>query len=349
MKLATIIGARPQFIKAASVSRVLKNYPSVTERIIHTGQHYDDNMSQLLFNQLQIPKPDYDLNVGSASHGRQTGLMLERIEQVLMAEKPDWVLTYGDTNSTLAGALAAVKLHIPTAHVEAGLRSFNRRMPEEINRIAADHVSDVLFAPTKNAMRLLEKEGLSGKAVFSGDVMYDSVVFYSGLLNKTHRPRILDSLDSYYLATIHRPENTDNAQRLQNIFSAFSEVDLPVVLPLHPRTRNLLDGIKYNENVKIIEPVGYLQMLYFLKHSAKVLTDSGGVQKEAYFMQKPCLTLRDQSEWVETLEGNWNFIVAADKDLILEKIGINEFGPQTPAFGDGHAAQKIVDYLLKVS
>ena len=346
MKLATIIGARPQFIKAATVSRILKDYPSITEIIIHTGQHYDDNMSKVFFRQLQIPRPDYDLEVGSASHGKQTGLMLERIERVLLEEKPDWVLTYGDTNSTIAGALAAVKLHIPTAHVEAGLRSFNRKMPEEINRIATDHVSDLLFVPTQNAMELLDKEGLSEKAVFSGDVMYDSVLFYSELLNNTHKPPILDSIDTYFLATIHRPENTDNPQRLQNIFSAFSEVDLPVILPLHPRTRKLLDGVKYNDNVKIIDPVGYLQMLYLLKHSSKVLTDSGGLQKEAYFMRKPCLTLRDQSEWVETLEGNWNFIVAADKDLILNKIRVGEYGPQTKAFGDGKAAQKIVDRIL---
>ncbi|HGY57256.1 MAG TPA: UDP-N-acetylglucosamine 2-epimerase (non-hydrolyzing) [Caldithrix abyssi] len=345
MKLATIIGTRPQFIKAATVSRLIKEISSVTEVIIHTGQHYDDNMSEVFFKQLQIPQPHYNLEVGSGSHGQQTGLMLQRIEQVLIKEKPDWVLIYGDTNSTIAGALAAVKLHILTAHVEAGLRSFNRKMPEEINRIATDRVSDVLFAPTQNAMDLLQKEGLEQRAVFSGDVMYDSILFYSELLNESHRPPVLDSLDAYYLATIHRPENTDNPQHLQSIFSAFSELDLPVVLPLHPRTRNLLDGIRYNENVKIIDPVGYLQMLYLLRHSFKVLTDSGGLQKEAYFMQKPCLTLRDQSEWVETLEGNWNFIVAANKDMILEKIQINEYGPQTLAFGNGRAAKKIVDHL----
>ncbi|HID38991.1 MAG TPA: UDP-N-acetylglucosamine 2-epimerase (non-hydrolyzing) [Calditrichaeota bacterium] len=347
MKLATIIGARPQFIKAATVSRIIKKIPEVNEIIIHTGQHYDRNMSQVFFEQLQISTPDYDLKVGSASHGKQTGMMLERIEDVLLEENPDWVLTYGDTNSTLAGTLAAVKLHIPTAHVEAGLRSFNRKMPEEINRIATDHVSDLLFAPTKNAMRLLDKEGLSEKAVFSGDVMYDSVLFYSELLNNTYKPPILDSIDTYFLATIHRPENTDNPQRLQNIFSAFSEVNLPVILPLHPRTRKLLDGIRYTDNVKIIDPVDYLQMLYLLKFSSKVLTDSGGLQKEAYFMQKPCLTLREQSEWVETLEGNWNFIVAADKNLILEKIGVNKFEPQTSAFGNGKAADYIVEHLLK--
>ncbi len=345
MKLATIIGARPQFIKAATVSRALKEHPDINEVLIHTGQHYDANMSEIFFKQLQIPEPDYNLEVGSASHGRQTGQMLERIEEVLLKEEPDWVLTYGDTNSTVAGALAAVKLHIPAAHVEAGLRSFNRKMPEEINRVATDHISDLLLAPTQNAMELLKKEGLQNKAVFTGDVMYDSVLFYSGLVNETHRPQVLEEVDAYYLATIHRPENTDNPERLQNIFSAFSETDLPVILPLHPRTKSLLAHIRYNDNVKLIDPVGYLQMIYLLKHSAKVLTDSGGLQKEAYFMQKPCITLRDQTEWIETLEGNWNFIVAADKDKILTHLAVSEFGPIQQAYGDGRAAEQVVNLL----
>ncbi len=346
MKLATIIGARPQFIKAATVSRVIRNTDEVDEILIHTGQHYDANMSDVFFKQLQIPEPDYNLEVGSASHGRQTGQMLERIEEVLIKEKPDWVLTYGDTNSTVAGALAAVKLHIPTAHVEAGLRSFNRKMPEEINRIASDHISDLLFAPTQNAINLLAAEGIVEQARFSGDVMYDSILFYSDLLNESHRLPVLGTLDSYYLATIHRPENTDEPERLQSIFSAFSELDKPVVLPIHPRTRHLLDDIQFNDNVHIIDPVGYLEMIYLLKHSSKVLTDSGGLQKEAYFMNKACLTLRDQTEWIETLEKNWNFIVAADKDKILNKIQVNNLGTRNNAFGDGHAAEIIIKELL---
>jgi UDP-GlcNAc3NAcA epimerase len=347
MKIATIIGARPQFIKAATVSRVLKDKPHINEVIIHTGQHYDANMSDVFFKQLHIPVPDYNLEVGSAGHGKQTGRMLERIEEVLIKEKPDWLLTYGDTNSTVAGALAAVKLHIPAAHVEAGLRSFNRKMPEEINRVATDHISDLLLAPTQNAMELLGKEGLAEKAVFTGDVMYDSILFYSELLNETHRPESLNGLAAFYLSTIHRPENTDNPQRLQSIFSAFSEADLPVVLPLHPRTKQRLKGIRYNDNVRLIEPVGYLQMIYLLRHSKKVLTDSGGLQKEAYFLRKPCITLRDQTEWIETLDGNWNFIVAADKDKILSYLQVSEFGPIQKAYGDGHAAENIISAISR--
>ncbi len=345
MKIATIIGARPQFIKAATISRVIKSRTDIQEVLVHTGQHYDKNMSKVFFKQLQIPEPDYNLEVGSASHGKQTGQMLERIEKVLLKEKPDWVLTYGDTNSTVAGSLVAVKLHIPTAHVEAGLRSFNRKMPEEINRIATDHISDLLFAPTQNAINLLAKEGLTDRARFSGDVMYDSIVFYSRLIEEKHRHPALDNLGDYYLSTIHRPENTDNPQRLQSIFSAFTELDKPVILPLHPRTKGMLENIKYGQNVKIIDPVGYLEMIYLLKHSSKVLTDSGGLQKEAYFMEKACITLRDQTEWIETLENNWNFIVAADKDRILEKIKVNNLGARSNAFGDGQAAQKIIDEI----
>jgi len=347
MKIATIIGARPQFIKAATISRVIRNRTDISEVLIHTGQHYDANMSDIFFKQLQIPEPDYNLEVGSGSHGKQTGQMLDRIEKVLLKEKSDWVLTYGDTNSTVAGSLAAVKLHIPTAHVEAGLRSFNRKMPEEINRIATDHISDLLFAPTQNAMDLLAKEGLEDISRFSGDVMYDSILFYSRLIEEKHRHSILNNLGDYYLATIHRPENTDNPKRLQSIFSAFSELDKPVILPIHPRTRYLLDKIQFNGNVHIINPVGYLEMIYLLKHSSKVLTDSGGLQKEAYFMEKACITLRDQTEWIETLENNWNFIVAADKEKILDKIQINNLGPRSNAFGDGQAAEKIVKGIVK--
>jgi len=349
MKLATIIGARPQFIKAAAVSRIIKKYDDIHETIIHTGQHYDANMSDVFFSELKIPRPDYNLEVGSASHGKQTGVMLERIEQVLQRENPDWVLTYGDTNSTLAGALAAVKLHIPIAHIEAGLRSFNRLMPEEINRIATDHVSDLLLAPTQNALQLLEREGLSGRSVFTGDVMFDSLLFYKELITDKHRIDEIKNINSFYLATIHRPENTDDKKRLQSIFEAFSHLNYPVILPLHPRTKKLLDGIKFNHNTLLVPPVSYLQMIYLLKNCQKVLTDSGGLQKEAYFMKKPCLTLRDQSEWVETLENNWNFIVGADTRKILEKIAVQEFGSQSEGFGDGRAAEHVIETVLKNS
>ncbi len=348
MKIVSIVGARPQFIKAATISRVIRKTDGIEEVLVHTGQHYDENMSEIFFRELDIPQPDYNLEVGSALHGQQTGRMLERVEEVLLKEKPDWVLTYGDTNSTVAGSLAAVKLHIPTAHVEAGLRSFNRRMPEEINRIATDHVSDLLFAPTQNAMQLLAKEGLAERARFTGDVMFDSILFYKELVTEEHRIPILDQAPEFFLATIHRPDNTDDDGRLQHIFNALSELNKDVILPVHPRTRKKLQDIYYGDNVHIIQPVGYLQMVYLLEKCEKVLTDSGGLQKEAYFMQKPCVTLRDETEWIETLGNGWNFIVGADEKKILEKIKVKSFGPRSKAFGDGRAAEKVVEEIRNV-
>ncbi|VAX16058.1 UDP-2,3-diacetamido-2,3-dideoxy-D-glucuronic acid 2-epimerase [hydrothermal vent metagenome] len=346
MKIVSIIGARPQFIKAAVVSKEFIKRDGIEEILVHTGQHYDENMSKVFFDELEIPKPDYNLGVGSASHAVQTGQMLIKTEELLMSEKPDWVLVYGDTNSTIAGALAATKLHIKIAHVEAGLRSFNKLMPEEINRITTDRISDLLLVPSQNAMKLLEKEGLAENSLFVGDVMFDSILFYQKMAEeKISLSDITDKKD-FYLATVHRAENTDDRQRLQNIFSAFSEMNKPVILPLHPRTRSKLEGIEYNDNVKIIEPVSYLEMILLLKNSSKVLTDSGGLQKEAYFMQKPCITLRDETEWIETLNGNWNFIVGTDKDLILEKISVDTFDEQGEYYGDGKAGEKIVNALL---
>lgn len=346
MKIVSIIGARPQFIKAAVVSKEFIKRDGIEEILVHTGQHYDENMSKVFFDELEIPKPDYNLGVGSASHAVQTGQMLIKTEELLMSEKPDWVLVYGDTNSTIAGALAATKLHIKIAHVEAGLRSFNKLMPEEINRITTDRISDLLLVPSQNAMKLLEKEGLAENSLFVGDVMFDSILFYQKMAEeKISLSDITDEKD-FYLATVHRAENTDDRQRLQNIFSAFSEMNKPVILPLHPRTRSKLEGIEYNDNVKIIEPVSYLEMILLLKNSSKVLTDSGGLQKEAYFMQKPCITLRDETEWIETLNGNWNFIVGTDKDLILEKISVDTFDEQGEYYGDGKAGEKIVNALL---
>lgn len=349
MKIATVVGARPQFIKAATVSRIIKQYPTINEIIIHTGQHYDENMSDVFFNELNIPIPQYNLEIGSFSHGKQTGRMLEKIEEVFLREKPDWVLVYGDTNSTIAGALAASKLHIPIAHVEAGLRSYNRRMPEEINRIVTDHVSDKLFVPTQNAMTILAAEGLKDKGIFTGDVMYDSICYYKEIARQKVKLEDVVDVESgkYYIATIHRQENTDDLKKLQEIFLAFSELDMPVIVPLHPRTRNILDEVSFRSNVKIIDPVGYLEMVCLLDNCAKVFTDSGGLQKEAYFLQKPCITLRDETEWIETLEGNWNFTVGADKQKMLDMVNIKNFAPQKNAFGDGNAAKIIVESLVK--
>ncbi len=346
MKIVTIVGARPQFIKAAVVEKALSKKENVEHILVHTGQHYDENMSAVFFDELQISKPDYNLGVGSGTHAVQTGKMLIDIEKVLLDIRPDWVLLYGDTNSTIAGSLAAAKIHLKTAHVEAGLRSFNMRMPEEINRILTDRISNILFAPTQNAVELLAKEGLTENVIFSGDVMYDSILFYEKLAEEKYSIEDIVNIDEFYLGTVHRPENTDVHDRLQNIFEAFSELDLPIVIPIHPRTKKLLQNIKFSDNVKIIEPVSYLQMVMLLKHSQKVLTDSGGLQKEAYFLKKPCITLRDETEWIETLEGNWNFIVGADKEKILEKVAVNNFEPQTNAFGNGKAGEKIANVLI---
>lgn len=346
MKIISTVGARPQFVKMVAIHKAILEYPEIEHIILHTGQHYDNNMSKIFFKELQIPHPSYNLEIGSGSHGLQTGLMLKKIESVLIKEKPEWVLLYGDTNSTLAGALAASKLHIKIAHIEAGLRSFNRKMPEEINRIATDHISDILLAPTQNAMSLLEKEGLKEKSYFVGDVMYDSILFFKELAERKYKIENITSLKNFYLGTIHRAENTNDINKLRSIFEAFSELDLPIILPLHPRTKKIIKKIKFSENVKIIEPVGYLKMILLLKNCRKVLTDSGGLQKEAYFLKKPCITLRNETEWVETLEDNWNFVVCTDKKLILEKVKNKDFGKHKNCFGDGKAAEKIVKLIL---
>ena len=350
MKIVSVIGARPQFIKAAAVSRVLRATPGLQEILIHTGQHYDENMSEIFFRQLSIPEPDYNLEVGSGTHAHQTGLMLEGVEKVLFLEKPDYVLVYGDTNSTIAGALAATKLHIPVAHVEAGLRSFNRLMPEEINRIVTDRISDLLLAPTPTAIANLKQEGLEAQTVFSGDVMYDSVSFYSKILvsggDEYKTPGIPGS---YLLATIHRAENTDNPENLKNIFSAFSRIDSPVVLPVHPRTAGLLKTlVSVPSNVIIIEPVGYLEMLRLTMHAGKVLTDSGGLQKEAYFVGRQCITMRTETEWVETLHDNWNIVTGTDPEKILNAVHTPQpTAPRRNDFGDGHSASVIAKALMK--
>jgi len=363
MKIMTIIGARPQFIKAAAVSRILKNYDDMKEIIVHTGQHYDDNMSDVFFKELEIPEPDYYLGVGSGTHGVQTGRMLEKIEAVLMKENPDMVLIYGDTNSTLAGALAASKLHIPVAHIEAGLRAFNRKIPEEINRIVADHVSDLLFVPTKTAVDNLIREGIPEKRIhYVGDVMFDAAIFYGEKAEK--QSKILKKLDlktgEYILSTIHRAYNTDIAERLRAIFGGLSKIakDIAVVVPLHPRTKAALlkEGIyeKISKKIKIIEPVGYLDMVKLEKNSKLIVTDSGGVQKEAFFYKIPCVTLREETEWVELIDLGWNCLVPPYSEEFIEK-GVRKAlnspnGLEAQPYGDGKSSEKIVkilrEYLL---
>lgn len=346
MKIVSIVGARPQFIKAAPVSRQLRRIH--TEVLLHTGQHYDFLMSEVFFRELGIPVPDYNLGVGSASHGKQTGEMLARIEEVLLQERPAWVLVYGDTNSTLAGALAAAKLHIPVAHVEAGLRSFNRAMPEEINRLLADHVSALLLCPTATAVQNLAREGIAAGVHLVGDVMYDAVL--QGLAVATRR--VHERLDlvpqGYLLATIHRPSNTDDPAVLAGIVAALNATGETVVFPAHPRTRKALQsaGIVPAANVRLTDPVSYLDMLALERDARLILTDSGGVQKEAYWLGVPCITLRRETEWVETVAAGWNVLVGADPARILDAVhGFCPTGERPPFFGDGRAGEKIAHLL----
>ncbi len=316
MKIVTVIGARPQFIKAAVVSRWLRQTPGCQEILVHTGQHYDENMSDVFFQELEIPMPAYHLGVGSGGHGAQTGRMLEAIETVLHETKPDKLMVYGDTNSTLAGALAAAKLHIPVAHVEAGLRSFNRRMPEEINRVVADHLATWLFAPTEAAVANLQNEGIADdKVCLVGDVMYDAAIYYGSRTRADTLDKLGLQSKHYVLATIHRAENTDAGGRLRDVFAGLNAIagDVPVVLPLHPRTRAALTREKLldscSPNLRLLDPLGYLDMVMLEKHASVIATDSGGVQKEAFFHRVPCVTLRDETEWVELVQLGWNRLV----------------------------------------
>lgn len=353
MKIATIVGARPQFIKASTISRVVSNQDKIREVMIHTGQHYDANMSDIFFAELDIRKPDYHLGIGGGTHGENTGRMLEAIEKVLISENPDWVLVYGDTDSTLAGTLAAVKLHIPLAHIEAGLRSFNRRMPEEVNRVLSDHAADLLFAPTQTAVRNLAREGIIGdKVKLVGDVMYDATLHYR---SQARRPNSVDLLEGtvFYLCTIHRAENTDHPERLADIVSMINLIskEITVILPLHPRTVaaiQRMEGISFDHNVQIISPLGYLEMTWLLSNCRLVITDSGGLQKEAFFHRKPCITLRDQTEWIELVDAGWNRLMPlcanfnADfihnqSKLILED--------QENMYGVGDTAQQIIEHI----
>jgi len=347
--IATIVGARPQFIKCAPVSRELRKH--FTETLIHTGQHYDYNMSQAFFDELNIPEPDFNLEIGSGNHGEQTGKMLIELEKVLLQIKPDLVLVYGDTNSTMAGALVAAKMQIPVAHVEAGLRSFNRQMPEEINRIVADSISKFLFAPTQTAIDLLKKEGIQDGVYLTGDVMYDAFLYNCQIAEKS---RILEQLairsKQYYLATVHRPQNTDDPIILKALIRTLENLNELTIFPIHPRTRNLMKQFNItvdNPNLRLIEPVGYLDMLALEKHAKLILTDSGGVQKEAYFAGVPCLVLRSETEWVELVEHGWAKLIGSDFQRIPAEIEqFADFdGENATLFGDGHASRKISEIL----
>jgi UDP-N-acetylglucosamine 2-epimerase len=349
VKILSIVGARPQFVKAAAVSRQLRLRHC--EILVHTGQHYDHQMSGIFFDGLQIPAPDVNLGVGSAAHGAQTGAMLAGIEQVLLAERPDWMLVYGDTNSTLAGALAAAKAGIPVAHVEAGLRSFNRAMPEEINRVVADHLSDLLLCPSDNAVGHLAAEGVRRGVHVVGDVMLD-VLNWGAERADAMRDDVLRRRDvterGYLLATVHRSENTDDPARLAGIIGALNALDEPVIFPVHPRSRKAMAAANCvpAAHVRVIEPVGYVEMLALTRAARLVLTDSGGLQKEAYWLGTPCLTLRNETEWVETTMAGWNLLVGTDRTAIVDAVGsFAPSGPRPSLYGDGHAAERCVDLL----
>ena len=353
MKIVTILGARPQFIKASMVSKEMNEHGGIQEVIIHTGQHFDENMSEIFFQEMEIPKPKYNLEINTLPHGAMTGRMLEEIEKTLQKEQPDWVIVYGDTNSTLAGALSAVKMHIPVAHVEAGLRSFNRKMPEEINRVLTDHLCDTCFAPTLTAVENLRREGISKERIkLVGDVMFDATIYYSSIANQDKI--LLKKLNlrkgSYVLATIHRPENTDHPDKLESIIEALNMINSSetVVLPLHPRTKNKLRQNKIKTDFKTIDPVGYTQMLTLFNNCRMVLTDSGGLQKEAYFLKKCCVTIRDETEWVELVNHGVNVLVGADKKKIIDSyeiMRVKDTDFNQKFYGDGNTRKLIVENL----
>lgn len=353
-KILTVVGARPQFVKAATLSRQFAKF-NVDEKIVHTGQHYDANMSDVFFEEMEIPKPVYNLDIHGIGHGAMTGRMLEGIEQIIVKEKPDGVLVYGDTNSTLAGALAASKLHIPVIHVEAGLRSFNMQMPEEINRILTDRISSLLLCPTDTAVQNLRNEGFDNfdvKIVKNGDVMQDAALFYAEKASK--KSQIIENLklSNFALVTIHRQENTDNPENLNGIVDALNAInsELQVVVPIHPRTRNILKSQNIVPEFMLIEPVGYFDMIMLLKNCELVLTDSGGVQKEAFFFGKQCVTMREQTEWVELVENGFNILSGTDAQRIIgafnESIS-RESDFNLNLYGGGNAAEKAVLEILK--
>jgi UDP-GlcNAc3NAcA epimerase len=347
MKIVTVIGARPQFIKAAVISRTIqeKYSSAIEEYLVHTGQHYDRNMSRIFFDQMKIPEPNINLEIGGGSHGQMTGRMLEGIEKVLVDQTPDYLLVYGDTNSTLAGALAASKLNIPVAHIEAGLRSFNKRMPEEQNRVLTDHISSKLFCPTQTAVANLAAEGITEGVHHTGDIMYDASLFYRSL----HYEPTVNTPDDFFLITLHRAENTDDPERLRSIVEALNEyTELPGVLPLHPRTKKMLEqnNLHFADHLQVIDPIGFLDMIKLEDNCRFIVTDSGGVQKEAYFFQKPCITLRDQTEWVETVTAGANIVVGADKAAISAALNFPPAPRRWPdLYGTGETGEDILRIL----
>lgn len=364
MKIVTIVGARPQFVKAAMVSRAILAHNKqqadpankIEERLLHTGQHYDENMSRIFFKEMGIPAPTWQLQCGQGRHGEMTGRMLAEIEEILLASAPDYVLVYGDTNSTLAGALAASKLHIPVIHVEAGLRSFNRRMPEEINRVLTDHIATLLYCPTFAAMEHLKNEGIREGVYHVGDVMYDAALVFGALADRSSSILQDSKLEKeeYRLCTVHRAENTDSEERMRPIITALLEMAspaCPIVLPLHPRTRlylekyNLLDVLARREGVILLPPLSFLDMVMLEKHARTILTDSGGVQKEAYFHQTPCITLREETEWVETVEAGWNQLAGYRTEDILACLNRTPPRHKIDEYGTGQAAEKIIGLL----
>lgn len=347
--ILTLIGARPQFVKAAVVSKAFieKNIP---ETIVHSGQHYDERMSQIFWEELRIPRPSYNLNIGSGSHAVQTAGMMTGLEHIIneMKENPRAVLLYGDTNTTVAGSLVASKLHIPVIHIEAGLRSFNRSMPEEINRVVTDHLSDLLFCPSEESVKQLAKEGITGNVYNVGDVMYDSFLTFSELARKIN-PAVesIDLTSSFALLTLHRPSNTDSKEQLSKILSSLGELPVPIIWPLHPRNRVHIQEITLPSNITVTEPFSYFQMLLVLEKCSNVITDSGGLQKEAYWAKKPCITLREETEWTETLEGGWNRLANPGAGNILRAFKTKPHHPWKPLYGEGRASVKIADIVAK--
>ena len=351
-KILTIVGARPQFVKAAPLSKAIRE-TGIQEYLVHTGQHYDENMSRIFFDEMAIPTPDINLEIGSGTHGQQTGQMLIALEACMLREKPDFVLVYGDTNSTIAGALAAAKLQIPIAHVEAGLRSFNRNMPEEHNRVLTDHCSTLLFCPTDTAVSHLRNENIIDGVYQVGDTMLDAVLQFKRVSQE--KSTILVDLglepNTYNLVTIHRPYNTDVPDHLRDLLETLEMAPNPVILPIHPRTRARIAELEKPlnlSNVRLIEPVGYLDMLMLEANAKNILTDSGGIQKEAYFLEGPCLTLRPETEWVETLEGGWNILVERNRQQILKLLQTDrKFPIQNASFGNGTTAQQVARILVE--
>lgn len=351
IKILVVVGARPNFIKAFPLFEEFKKNKAIVPVLVHTGQHYDYEMSKVFFGDLNIPKPDYNLHVGSGSHAFQTAEVMKNLESIVLKEKPNWMLVFGDVNSTLAGALVASKLHVPIAHVEAGLRSFDKSMPEEINRVLTDHISDVLFCPTKKAVENLKKEGIVKNVYNVGDIMFDAYIKMAEIADRKSKimKEMKISKKNYILLTIHRAKNTENSDDISNILDILSDTGENIIFPVHPRTKKVLDQKKINGylNIKFIKPVSYFDMIVLENNASKIITDSGGVQKEAYFAKTPCITLREETEWVETVNDRWNILVGSERSRIIRAIkSFNPRGRQERNYGDGNATKKIIKYLI---